>query len=98
MDTILDLNCCFWQDLRQMVADGAPSEIIVGLDIEGPLIDVGYDLFLDRETLKSVLLVGDIFKPKQDWDGLLGEIDIINASAFSISFLGTKTSKPAAYL
>ena len=55
-ENFLDLGCCFGQDLRELVADGAPSENIYGLDIEGPLIDVGYDLFMDRGKIKSTLV------------------------------------------
>lgn len=81
-ETLLDLGCCFGQDLRQLVADGAPSENIYGLDIEGPLIDVGYDLFMDRGKLKSTFFVADVFTRGTDWSQLEGKMDIINASAF----------------
>lgn len=81
-ESLLDLGCCFGQDLRQLVADGAPSEKIYGLDIEGPLIDMGYDLFMDRGKLKSTFVVEDVYKPEADWSQLEGKMDIINASAF----------------
>ena len=81
-ENFLDLGCCFGQDLRQLVADGAPSENIYGLDIEGPLIDVGYDLFMDRGKIKSTFIVGDVYNPHTNWDQLVGKMDIINASAF----------------
>ena len=81
-ENFLDLGCCFGQDLRQLVADGAPSENIYGLDIEGPLIDVGYDLFMDRGKIKSTFIVGDVYNPDTNWDSLVGKMDIINASAF----------------
>ncbi|KAJ5720177.1 hypothetical protein N7493_007055 [Penicillium malachiteum] len=34
-------GCCFEQDLRQLVYDGVPSAQLIGLDIEGPLLDLG---------------------------------------------------------
>lgn len=81
-DTLLDLGCCFGQDLRQLVADGAPSENIWGLDIARPLIDMGYDLFVDREKLKSTFITGDVYETSTNWNRLIGKMDIINASAF----------------
>ena len=81
-DSLLDLGCCFGQDLRQLVADGAPSEKIYGLDIESRLIDMGYDLFMDRGKLNSTFVVEDVYNPEADWSQLEGKMDIINASAF----------------
>ena len=81
-ETLLDLGCCFGQDLRQLVADGAPSENIYGLDIEGPLIDLGFDLFVDCEELRATFIVGDVYDSDTDWSALEAKIDMINASAF----------------
>ena len=81
-ETLLDLGCCFGQDLRQLIADGAPAGNMCGLDIERPLIDVGYDLFRDRGKLKATFIVGDVYNPDTDWTQLEGKMDIINASAF----------------
>ncbi|KAJ5083211.1 hypothetical protein N7456_012638 [Penicillium angulare] len=82
----LDLGCCFGQDLRQLVYDGVPSSQLTGLDIEGPLMSLGYQLFLDQETLDSRFLVANIFKGEsqgEPWTGLLATgADIIHCSAF----------------
>ncbi|MCJ1445224.1 MAG: hypothetical protein MMC23_005729 [Stictis urceolatum] len=84
----LDLGCCFGQDLRQLAADGIPSSQLVGLDIEKPLMDLGYDLFLDQDTLESKFHVLDLFKgasgeQAEVWQGLeeLGA-DVVHCSAF----------------
>lgn len=97
-ETLLDLGCWFGQDLRQLVADGAPSENIYGLDIEGPLIDIGYDLFMDRGRLKSTFIVGDVYDPSTDWSQLLDKMDIINASAFFHLFPWSKQVEAACLL
>lgn len=60
-DRLLDLGCCLGQETRKLVFDGAPSENIVGMDLEGAFIEYGYDLFLDRDRLASKFWVGDIF-------------------------------------
>ncbi|KAJ5591280.1 hypothetical protein N7450_005252 [Penicillium hetheringtonii] len=81
----LDLGCCFGQDLRQLVLDGAPSSQLIGLDIEGELMNLGYDLFLDQNTLKSRFFVADIFKGEsqgEPWTGLVARgVDVIHCSA-----------------
>lgn len=82
----VDLGCCFGQDLRQLVLDGVPSSQLVGVDIEGPLMDLGYELFLDHETLESKFGVVDIFKGEsqgEPWTGLVARgADVVHCSAF----------------
>ncbi|KAI9830511.1 MAG: hypothetical protein M1819_005469 [Sarea resinae] len=82
----IDLGCCFGQDLRQLVADGVRSEQLIGLDIEASLMELGYDLFMDRETLKSRFLVADIFRGAEQgepWTSLeQKKADIVHCSAF----------------
>lgn len=51
---------------------------ICGTDVMPRFIDLGYDLFLDKETLKSRSLAADAVDPQSalnQWDG---EIDIIS--------------------
>ena len=81
-ETLLDFGCGLGQDLRKLVADGAPSTNICGLDIEPRLIDIGYELFLDRNSLQSKFTIEDVYNPNANWDSLTGKFDIINASAF----------------
>ncbi|KAI2776633.1 hypothetical protein F4815DRAFT_334682 [Daldinia loculata] len=79
----LDIGCCFGQDLRQLVFDGVPSERLVGLDIERPLLELGYDLFLDRETLKSHFVIADVLEAQgKAWESLEERgFDVIHCSA-----------------
>lgn len=82
----LDIGCCFGQDLRQLVLDGVPSDNLVGLDIEGPLMELGYEFFLDRETLRSRFVVADVFqgsKTGEVWTDLEKRgFDVLHCSAF----------------
>ncbi|KAI1094964.1 hypothetical protein F5B19DRAFT_393841 [Rostrohypoxylon terebratum] len=81
----LDIGCCFGQDLRQLVLDGVPSEHLIGLDIEKALMELGYDLFLDRKTIKAQFLVADVFKGATQgrvWTDLENGIDVLHCSAF----------------
>ncbi|KAE8447545.1 hypothetical protein EG329_010675 [Mollisiaceae sp. DMI_Dod_QoI] len=58
---LLDVGCCFGQDLRRLVADGTPSENLVGLDVEPQFLSLSYDLFADREFFKGQMIAGNIF-------------------------------------
>lgn len=58
----IDIGCCVGQDIRQLVADGAPSENLYGAELEAPFIDLGYDLFLDRDIPKTHFVQADILK------------------------------------
>ncbi|KAF1967866.1 hypothetical protein BU23DRAFT_583613 [Bimuria novae-zelandiae CBS 107.79] len=81
-DKYLDLGCCVGQDIRKLVFDGAPSENTYGSDLEKNFIDIGYDLFLDRSTLKTTFIPADIFDEDSGLKQVEGEIDIVHAAAF----------------
>ena len=86
--TLLDLGCCFGQEIRRLVADGAPGENLYGADLRLEYLDLGYDLFQDRESLKAHFLEGDIFEEDNTAEGgkelskLDGKVDIIYAQYF----------------
>jgi len=64
------------------VADGAPSENLYGADLEMKFMELGYDLFLDKETLKTKFIASDIFDPEADIKQLNDSINIVHASSF----------------
>lgn len=80
--TYLDLGCAFAQDVRRLVADGVDSNRCYGADLRLDFIEIGYELFQDKQTLKSKFIAGDIFDPDSSLKELEGKIDIIDASSF----------------
>ncbi|OTB12491.1 hypothetical protein K445DRAFT_320932 [Daldinia sp. EC12] len=84
--TYLDVGCCFGQDLRQLVLDGVPSDRLIGLDVAGALMDLGYEFFLDRDVLRSRFVVADVFKGTEQvpaWTNLEKRgVDVMHCSAF----------------
>jgi hypothetical protein len=78
----LDLGCCVGQDIRKLVFDGAPSENTYGSDLEKNFMDIGYELFLDKPTLKTTFIAADIFNEDSDLERIAGDIDIIHAASF----------------
>ena len=83
-ETMLDLGCCFGHDIRKLILDGAPASHLYGIDIDPAFIELGYDLFLDRESLKSTFTTADMFlPPSKELISLLGGgVDIIYAASF----------------
>ncbi|KAG8158148.1 hypothetical protein KVR01_011909 [Diaporthe batatas] len=80
-ETFLDLGCCAGQDLRKLVHDGAPSENLVGVDTERRFMELGYELFGDRGSLRARFLTGDVFDPGF-LSELRGRVDIIFVGSF----------------
>ncbi|KAF2122769.1 hypothetical protein BDV96DRAFT_639336 [Lophiotrema nucula] len=81
-DPYLDVGCCVGQDIRKLVFDGAPSQNTYGSDLEQSFIDIGYELFLDKATLKTTFIAADILSPDSDLKQLYGKIDVIHVAAF----------------
>ena len=86
--TLLDLGCCFGQDIRRLVADGASGENLYGADLRLDFLELGYELFRDKGTLKAHFLEGDVFEEDaaaesgKELSKLDGKIDIIYAASF----------------
>lgn len=78
----LDLGCGLGQDLRRLVQDGAPGEYLVGLDLEREYIELGYELFNDRSTLRSIFLAQDFNEDTPELSRLARRIKIINSGYF----------------
>ncbi|KAK0271683.1 hypothetical protein LTR54_006729 [Friedmanniomyces endolithicus] len=78
----LDLGSAFAQNLRRLVADGVPSSQCYGADLRLEFLDLGYELFNDRSTLKSKFIAADIFDEGSALRELDGRVDIVDASSF----------------
>ncbi|KAL1964546.1 hypothetical protein VTN77DRAFT_6843 [Rasamsonia byssochlamydoides] len=82
-DKFLDLACCFGQEIRQLAHEGVPHTNIYGSDLSADFINLGYDLFLDKDTLSARFIAADIFDDNSELVRQLpNQIDIIHASNF----------------
>jgi SAM-dependent methyltransferase len=79
---LLDMACCFGQEIRQLVADGAPSENIYGCDLREEYIQLGYKLFGDQDTLQTKFITANIFDATSALTELHGQFDMIYAGSF----------------
>ncbi|KAL8701644.1 MAG: hypothetical protein Q9201_004801 [Fulgogasparrea decipioides] len=77
---LLDLGCCFAQEIRKLVHDGAPSENLYACDINRQFLDLGYELFRDRHTLDSHMIAADMFQDDGPLSELEGKMNFIHAS------------------
>lgn len=78
----LDIGCCMGQDIRKLVYDGASSENIYASDLKGQFWDIGYELFLDKSSLKATFIEADVFDENSGLQPLTGTIDIVHAASF----------------
>lgn len=81
--TLLDLGCCFAQDIRKLVHDGVPSEKLYGCDMEQEFLDLSYELFKDKETLQAHFFIANALKEDDAaWDEMRGKFDFVYAGSF----------------
>ena len=80
--TLLDLGCCFAQDMRKLVYDGVPSENLYASDLDQSFLDLSYDLFKDKDTMKAHLFAANALDEHSPLDDLEGKIDIVYAGSF----------------
>ncbi len=80
--TLLDLGCCFAQDIRKLVHDGVPSENLYACDLEQKFLDLSYDLFRDKEKMKGHFYTANALEDGGALDKLEGKIDVVYAASF----------------
>jgi hypothetical protein len=74
----LDVGCCLGQDIRKLILDGCPSQKITAIELEQPFIDLGYDLFKDREKMHTQFLTTNIVTDTDVVKGFEGKMTSIH--------------------
>ncbi|TCD65129.1 hypothetical protein EIP91_003060 [Steccherinum ochraceum] len=59
--TFLEIGCCMGSDVRRLAFDGYPAANIIGTDLRQEFIDLGLELYRDRDTCKTRFFADDIF-------------------------------------
>lgn len=58
----LDVGCCFGQDIRYLrTQPGIDPMNLYGVELRQEFIEMGYEMFLDRESLPSKIAQADVF-------------------------------------
>jgi len=61
---LLDLGCCFGNDVRKAIADGFPMQQAIASDLRKEFWDLGHELFKSTpETFPVPFITGDAFDP-----------------------------------
>jgi len=81
-EKLLDLGCCFGQEIRQLVFDGAPSVNTYGSDLWGDFLSMGYELFKDKDRLQTTFLTADVFDDSSPLTNLAAQMNIVFVRAF----------------
>lgn len=63
---LLDLGTCLGQDLRQLVADGAPQANLYGADLFSEYESVGHQLFRDADRFTNRFITADLLDDSDD--------------------------------
>ncbi|TQB73366.1 hypothetical protein MPDQ_005951 [Monascus purpureus] len=83
----LDVGCCVGQEVRYLASQGIPTRQLHGSDLERSFIDIGFQLFRDRDALAGNFVTGDLLAPSDVYHQcplaktLDGKIDIIWAGS-----------------
>ncbi|KAE8376141.1 hypothetical protein BDV26DRAFT_294371 [Aspergillus bertholletiae] len=78
----IDLGCGVGQDIRRLVYDGAPGQNLIGLDIYGGFVDLGFELFQDRASLGASFLIQSFFDDTTLLRRVMGKVSVINSGYF----------------
>ncbi|EJF58440.1 hypothetical protein DICSQDRAFT_90649 [Dichomitus squalens LYAD-421 SS1] len=61
---LLDIGCCFGNDIRKAIHDGFPREGVIASDLHPEFWDLGHKLFkTTQETFPVPFIAGDAFDP-----------------------------------
>lgn len=58
---LLDYGCGTGDNVRQLIRDGFPRERITAFDINRASIDLGFDLYRDKEEIGDLFIVSEAF-------------------------------------
>jgi SAM-dependent methyltransferase len=82
-EKFLDVGCCFGQILRQLVFDGVPAQNLAGTDLRPEFVELGYELFKDKDRLEAQFVTGDALDANnKSLEILDGKFNIIHAASF----------------
>lgn len=84
---IIDLGCCFGTDIRYLVADGADPSLITGTDQFPEYIQLGFDLFGDKDRLTTRFIFEDFFSEQFAQKALNNNTD--DSSKYDIAYAGS---------
>lgn len=80
--SLLDIGCCCAQDLRKLAHDGVPAAHLYGAELQQGFINLGYDLFRDKDQFGAHFMVADVFDKDGELKNLVGKMDVVHLGLF----------------
>jgi hypothetical protein len=68
--------------LRKLAHDGAPASSLYGVELEDQYLELGYELFLDRDTFGAKFIVANILEEEGPLQEIDGKMDIVYIGLF----------------
>ena len=62
----LDYGCGTGDDIRALIRDGYPRNRIKGFDIDWNSINIGFDLYRDKEIMQDIFVISKIYPFKNE--------------------------------
>jgi SAM-dependent methyltransferase len=78
---LLDVGCCFGQDLRKLAGDGVPADNLYAVEIMQGFLDASFDFFGDRANPPAHFITADLLdESNTEVNDLLGTVDVVHIS------------------
>jgi SAM-dependent methyltransferase len=74
----LDIGCCVGQDIRKLVVDGVRSSQITAIELEPQFVELGYQLFLDKDRLQTRFFTANILTDDEVVKELEGQMSSVH--------------------
>lgn len=58
---LLDYGCGTGCDVRAVLVDGHPRDKVIGFDVVNDLVELGFDLYLDKDRMNGIFVVSQTF-------------------------------------
>ena len=84
---LLDYGCGTGDNVRQLIRDGFPREWITAFDINRESIDLGFDLYRDKEEIADLFVVSETFPFGPEEFGTIYSASVIHVIADEKEFL-----------
>lgn len=86
-DTLLDLACMVGQVVRGLTFEGVDSSRLYGADLRQGYLDIGHELWNDKDKTKATFVAGNLLEDPEDGRGdplavLDGKITIVHMQNF----------------
>lgn len=81
-EAFLEVGCLLGTLIRYLAWQGIPTRRLYGIDLQPGFLNIGYDLFRDKDTSQATYVAADMLQDTPGAARLHGKIDIIYAANF----------------